>query len=159
MKKETLVLKSALIIIAIPILALCIFVVVPFTDGMVRFVPELKPYQLIIIGIIFMSALSFLDALVQAFKLLILIDHQQAFSLKSSKLIQHIRNNALAIAALYVFLLPVFYLVADKDDAPGVMAIGLAMVYLALVVAAFAEILKKLVISAFTIKSEMDLTV
>ena len=52
----------------------------------------------------------------------------------------------------------VFYL-ADMDDAPGLVAIGLVIVFASFVIGAFAAVLQKLIQNAVEIKSENDLTV
>jgi hypothetical protein len=48
---------------------------------------------------------------------------------------------------------------ADTDDAPGVVAIGLVIIFASAIVAVFAAVLQKLVQNAVNIKSENDLTV
>jgi hypothetical protein len=49
--------------------------------------------------------------------------------------------------------------VADKDDAPGMLAFGLLVIFACFVIAVFATILQKLLASAIDIQSENDLTV
>jgi len=60
---------------------------------------------------------------------------------------------------LYVVGMPLFYLIAEMDDAPGIILIGLVMIFAALVIAVFAAVLQKLLKNAIDIKSENDLTV
>lgn len=55
--------------------------------------------------------------------------------------------------------MPFFYLLAEKDDAPGIILIGMVFVFAAFVVAVFAAVLQKLLKNAIDIKSENDLTV
>lgn len=63
------------------------------------------------------------------------------------------------IAALFAAGLPYIYYVADKDDAPGVVAIALVIVGASLAVAVFAGVLQRLLQNAIDIKAENDLTV
>lgn len=60
---------------------------------------------------------------------------------------------------MYVAILPFLYLMADQDDAPGIVAIGLVITFGSIVIAVFAAVLQKLLQNAIDIKSENDLTV
>lgn len=55
--------------------------------------------------------------------------------------------------------MPVFYLMAEIDDAPGIIVIGLIIIFASMVIAVFAAVLQKLLKEAIDIKSENDLTV
>lgn len=49
--------------------------------------------------------------------------------------------------------------VADADDAPGVVLIGMAITFAPIAIVVFAAVLQKLLKNAIDIKSENDLTV
>jgi len=55
--------------------------------------------------------------------------------------------------------MPLFYLFAEKDDAPGVILIGMVIIFASMVIAVFAAVLQKLLKNVLDIKSENDLTV
>ncbi|MNP73480.1 hypothetical protein D3C76_1701990 [compost metagenome] len=55
--------------------------------------------------------------------------------------------------------MPLFYLIGEKDDAPGVIVIGMVMIFASMVIAVFAAVLQKLLKDAIELKSENDLTV
>ncbi|MNL82789.1 hypothetical protein D3C87_2102590 [compost metagenome] len=55
--------------------------------------------------------------------------------------------------------MPLFYLLGEKDDAPGIIVIGMVIVFASMVIAVFAAVLQKLLNEAIDIKSENDLTV
>ncbi|MNP58015.1 hypothetical protein D3C76_1528910 [compost metagenome] len=55
--------------------------------------------------------------------------------------------------------MPLFYLLAEKDDAPGIIVIGMVLVFAGMVIAVFAAVLQKLLKEAIELKSEIDLTV
>jgi hypothetical protein len=55
--------------------------------------------------------------------------------------------------------MPYIFYVADKDDAPGVAAIGFAIIGLSFVIAVAAAVFQRLLQNAVDIKSENDLTV
>jgi hypothetical protein len=92
-------------------------------------------------------------------KLLRYIDSNSAFTALSVAAFKNIKNCAIIIGALFVIGMPYIYQAADRDDAPGVMAIGLVIAGASFVIATFAALLQNLVQNAVDIKSENDLTV
>ena len=105
------------------------------------------------------SAIPFYFALYQAFKLLSYIDKNKAFSELSVKALKNIKYCAITISSLYVVVLPLFYLIAEVDDAPGYHIVGLVVTFASMVIAVFAAVLQRLLQEAIDIKSENDLTV
>ncbi|WP_028782131.1 DUF2975 domain-containing protein [Thalassobacillus devorans] len=159
MKRETLFLKIAVFLMGIPVLALCIFVVPVIARGFSEVIPGMDyiPY-LVIIGL-YATALAYFLALYQAYRLLSYIDRNEAFSGLSVKALKNIKYCAIAISSVYVFLMPIIYLFAEYDDAPGVIVVGMIIILGALVIAVFAAVLQKLLRTAIDIKSENELTV
>ena len=98
-------------------------------------------------------------ALYQTLHLLSYIDKGRAFSLLSVTALKKIKYSAIAFSGIYLIFQPIVYMVAQADDAPGIVIIGAAMVGAPIVVAVFASVLEKLLHSAIAIKSENDLTV
>ncbi len=144
----------------IPVLALCIFLV----PGMANFAAGLFPGRAYIKYLVFIdlyaSAIPFYFAQYQAFKLLNYIDDRnKAFSELSVKALKIIKNCALTISILYVAGMPLFYLIAEADDAPGIILIGMVIIFASMVVAVFAAVLQKLLKNVIEIKTENDLTV
>ncbi|MBB3131073.1 hypothetical protein FHS19_005793 [Paenibacillus rhizosphaerae] len=156
---STLFLKVAVFLIGMPILALCIFVV----PGIANFAAELYPDHAYLKYLVFVdmyaSAVPFYIALYQSFRLLIYIDRNEAFSELSVRALKNIKYCAVAISILYVAGLPLLYLIAEADDAPGVILIGLVIIFASMVIAFFAAVLQMLLKEAIDIKSENDLTV
>ncbi len=105
------------------------------------------------------TAIPFFFALYQAFKLLSYIDKNKAFSELSVKALKNIKYCAITISILYAVGMPFFYLIAEEDDAPGLIVIGLVIIFASMVIAVFAAVLQKLLKEAIDIKSENDLTV
>ncbi|MBM7619710.1 cellulose synthase/poly-beta-1,6-N-acetylglucosamine synthase-like glycosyltransferase [Bacillus tianshenii] len=158
MKRETIFLKIALFLIGAPVLALCIFAVPKIAKGVAEFVEAPYVNYLILIGV-YASALAYFAALVQAFKLLSYIDKNIAFSELSVNALKNIKYCAIAISSIYVLFLPLFYIVAEIDDAPGLIVMGMGLIFASFVIAVFAAVLQKLLKDAIDIKSENDLTV
>jgi hypothetical protein len=107
----------------------------------------------------YLSVIPFFVALYQAFKLLSYIDKNQAFSELSIKSLKNIKFCAIIISGLYVVIMPFVYLLAELDDAPGLIIIGMVPVFAAMVIAVFAAVLQRLLQEAINIKSENDLIV
>jgi hypothetical protein len=159
MKRETLFLKAAVILMGIPVLALCIFLVPAISNFMAELYPEAAYLQdLIMIGL-YATAIPFYIALYQTLKLLSYIDENKSFSELSIKALKNIKYCATAISILHVLNMPLFYLMAKRVDPPIIMPIGWGMIFAALVIAVFAAVLQKLLKHAIDIKSENDLTV
>ncbi|MEH7378032.1 MULTISPECIES: DUF2975 domain-containing protein [Bacillaceae] len=155
----TLFLKIADILIGIPVLALCIFLVPEIGNVVAKLLPEFAYIKYLVSIVFYASAIPFYFALYQAFKLLRYIDKNKAFSQISVIALKKIKNCAITISILHVLVLPFFYLFAEKDDAPGVIFVGLVVPFASMVIAVFAAVLQKLLKEAIDIKSDNDLTV
>src|SRR5690606_9880550 len=111
-----------------------------------------------ILIIMYVSTIPFYFALYQTLKLLNYIDKNKAFSELSVTALKKIKNCAIIISGLYVVALPLVYVIAEWDDAPGLILIGMVIIGASMVIAVFAAVLQKLLKEAIDIKSENDLT-
>lgn len=156
---STLFLKIAVILLGIPILALCIFGLPILAKDAAESNSEFAYVLYSIVIIMYVSAIPFYGALYQAFKLLNYIDQNKAFSKTSVKALKNIKYCAITISSLYVAGMPFFYIFAELDDAPGVILVGMLFIFAPMVIAVFAAVLQRLLQEAIHIKSENDLTV
>ncbi|MFJ7755069.1 DUF2975 domain-containing protein [Peribacillus muralis] len=156
---STQFLKIALILIGLPVLALCIFLVPEIAKFAVESFPNIPYLNYFVFVYMYVTAMPFYIALFQAFKLLSYIDKNKAFSELSVRALKNIKNCALTISILYVLGMPFFYFMAELDDAPGIIVIGLIIIFASMVIAVFAAVLQRLLKNAIDIKSENDLTV
>ncbi|HZH62706.1 MAG TPA: DUF2975 domain-containing protein [Metabacillus sp.] len=154
---STLFLKLAVFLIGTPVLALCIFGLTWLTKNPANpdYAHILYP---IVIGV-YVSAIPFYIALYKAFRLLNYIDKNKAFSELSVKALKDIKFCAISISTLYAVILPFVYIVAELDDAPGLIIFGMVPIFASMVIAVFAAVLQRLLKEAIDIKSENDLTV
>ena len=150
----TLFLKVVILFIGAVVLALCIFVLVAGISSTTHW----GDYRPILLGM-YITVIPFSIALCQTLKLLGYIDQNKAFSDLSVKSLKYIKYCAIAISAMYATGMPYIFIVADRDDAPGVVLIGLVFTFASLVIAVFAAVLQKMLQNAIDIKSESDLTV
>jgi hypothetical protein len=146
---STIFLKIAVIVIGIPVLALCIF-----------WLPSVADYlhYPILIGV-YATAITFFGSLYQASKLLSYIDKNKAFSELSVKALKYIKCCSITISIIYAVLIPFVFPIADADDAPGLMGFPIVFIFAASLVGVFATVLQRLLQDVIDIKSENDLTV
>ncbi|MDU0200940.1 DUF2975 domain-containing protein [Paenibacillus sp. MAH-36] len=155
----TLFLKIAVILIGIPILALCIFLVPKFGNFAGGLYPDFAYMKPLVLTDMYAAAIPFYIALYQAFKLLSYIDKNQAFSELSVTALKNIKYCAITISALYLLGMPLYYLIARRVDPPIITVTGWVIIFASIVIAVFAAVLQKLLQEAIHIKSENDLTI
>lgn len=152
---STMFLRGVVILIGLVVLAICVF-------GLPRLIAsELAgdfDYGVIFLGM-YVSAVPFFFALYQALKLLDYIDRNDAFTDGAVKALKDIKYAAFAISTLYTVGMPYIFYVGDRDDAPGVVALGFVIAGASFVIAIAAAVFQKLFQNAVDIKSENDLTV
>lgn len=158
-KGSTLFLKIAVFLIGSPIVALCIFVLPALSSKAVELYLGSAYLKYPILLGLYITAIAFFTILYQALKLLGYIDKNKAFSELSVIALKNIKYCAIVISGVYVLMTPVMYIIAEKDDAPGIIVIGLAFIFAAAVISVFAALLQKLLKEAIDIKSENDLTI
>lgn len=159
MKRETIFLKMAVVLIGIPILALCVIIISWIIRDASTSSTKMATVLYGILAVMVVSAVPFFMALYQAFKLLNFIDLNNAFSELSVIALKNIKHYAAAISGLYVLSMPLFFIVGEVDDAPGVILVGMVFVFAPLVISVFAAVLQKLLQNAIEIKQDNDLTI
>ncbi|MEC1685275.1 DUF2975 domain-containing protein [Bacillus mojavensis] len=151
--------RIAVILIGIPVLALCIFLVPEIANFAAELYPDISYLKYLVYIDLYAAAIPFYFALYQAFTLLSYIDRNKAFSELSVRALKKIKYCAITISLLLVAGMPFFYLIAEMDDAPGIILIELVLIFASMVIAVFAAVLQRLLQEAIDIKSENDLTV
>lgn len=159
MKRETLFLKVVVFLMGLPVLALSIFVLPEIAEFFAELNPTLDFLQYPFLIGLYVTVIAFFAALYQTLRLLIYIDKNEAFSDLSVMALKNIKYCAITISALFVVFMPLIYLMAEIDDAPGLILIGMVIIFGSMVIAVFAAVLQKLLKNAIDIKSENDLTV
>jgi hypothetical protein len=152
---STHILRAAVIGIGLIVFAVCVF-------GLPRLITsELEgdfDYGWIFVGL-YVPAVPFFFALYQAFKILACIDKNKAFSQGAVDALKKIKYSAYIISSLFLAGMPYIFYVADRDDAPGVAAIGFVIIGASFIIGTAAAVFQKLLQNAIDIKSENDLTV
>lgn len=157
-RMPTLFLKFAIVVVALVSLAICTIVIPGFgianSDE-----PDFVQFIFPILICILTAFIPFFVALCQTWKILGYIDRNVAFSDISVKALKNIRNCAFAACGVLSVNLIFFYNFAEKEDAPGFIVIGMALVFASFVIAIFAAVLQMLFKEAIDIKTENELTV
>ncbi len=159
MRRETMILKIAVIMLGIPVAALSVLLLPWIARDAAQSSIRMAYVIYGILILMYISVVPFFAALYQGFRLLGYIDSNKAFSELSLNSIQKIRSYAAAISIIYLFAMPLFYIVAEIDDAPGVILVGMIFVFAPLTVTVFAAILKKLLKNAIDLKNDNELTI
>lgn len=154
-RPSTLVLRTAIILIGLAVLAVCVLALPRLI--FVEFQGDFD-YAPVLIGVM-LSAIPFFLALERGIRFLSLVDNGKAFSVKSVQALRWIKNYAYAVSAIYALGMPYIFYVADRDDAPGLVVMGIIIAFASFTVATAGALFQRLVQAALDIKSENDLTV
>ncbi|SFS53530.1 DUF2975 domain-containing protein [Marininema halotolerans] len=156
---STIMLRVTVFLIGFAILLLCVLGLPKIALNISReHMEEALWFYPALIGM-YAAAVPFYMALFQVFRLLNFIDKNQAFSVCSVKSLRKIKFCAITISLIYTILMPFLYFIGVKEDAPGVILMGLIFIFASLVIAVFTAVLQKILQSAIDIKLENDLTV
>ncbi|NIK66982.1 DUF2975 domain-containing protein [Paenibacillus sp. BK720] len=155
----TLFLKMAVILIAIPVLAVCLFLVPWIGNFAGESYPDIAYMKFLVFIDMYAAAIPFYFALYQAYKLLGYLDKKHAFSDLSVRALTKIKYCAVTISALYLLGMPLYYLMAKRVDPPSFLPMASTIIFASIVIAVFSSVLQRLLQEAIRIKSENDLTI
>jgi hypothetical protein len=156
---STIFLRAAVFAIGAAVLAICIFALPATWRAVADEYPDITYVFYSILSALYIAAVPFFIALHQALRLLGYIDKNKAFSELSVRALRRIAYCGVSIGAIFTAILPLLYVWAQNDDAPGLILIGMILVGASLTVAVFAAVMQRLLREAIYIKSENDLTV
>lgn len=158
-KKSTIFLRAVCIFIALGMLALAIFAFPQIWLGIPEDYPSVGNAALGIMIIMYTTVIPFYIGLWQVFRILNLIDREAAFSTESVSALRTIKYCSAIIGALFVINVPLLVPIADADDAPGLIVLGMIIASIPISFAVFVAVLQRLLRDAVLFKSENDLTV
>ncbi|WP_367565970.1 DUF2975 domain-containing protein [Lacrimispora sp.] len=157
---STIFLKIVLMIIGLAVFAFCIFALPVFANNAIKIVPDTAFLKYPFLICMYAAMITFFFVIYQAIMLLGYIDRGEVFAGSSIKALKYIKISGIIITGLlYIAALPATYLVAEVDDAPGLIIIGFAFASIPLVMSAFVAVMQKLLQEAVDIKFENDFTV
>lgn len=156
-KLSTNFLKAAIILLALPVLALGLRGLLGLFNH-----PAHPDYAWILYPIViglYLSVIPYFIALYQAFKLVTYIEQHISFSELSNQALKKIKWCAMTISGLYLLIMPFIYHLAQIDDAPGLVLMGFLPVFASLIITVFAAVLQRILREAIQFKTENELTV
>lgn len=141
------------------VLALCLFALPTIWKAVpVEYPNDTHVFYGILIAM-YTAAIPFFIGLYQTMKLLHYIDKNKVFSEMSVRALKRIAYCGVTISVVYASVMPFFYIWTQREDAPGLMVIGMFLTATPLIIAVFTAVLQRLLREAIAIKSENDLTV
>jgi hypothetical protein len=156
---STYFLRFIIVLLGVMVLAFCVFALPSmWQGGSAEFPLASQAIFLIMVGL-YAAAVPFFVALWHGMKLLGAIDANKAFSTDAVSALRNIKGCATIISVLFVSLVPLLYPVAEADDAPGLLLIGMVIACVPIAIAVFAAVLQRLLQNAMDLKSENELTV
>ncbi|GEK37025.1 hypothetical protein K5E_22700 [Enterococcus thailandicus] len=117
------------------------------------------PEQVLASISLYLSAIASLLIIYYMYRMLVLVDNDRAFSAMSLIYVRAIFRLTIMEFIVLIGTVPFVYYIADNDDAPGVMIIGLGMLIIPLAVATFVSIIEKLLKNAIELKLDYELTI
>ena len=143
MKRSSTIFLKVAVFIGSPILTIFIFLLPMVITGLTRVIP-VSPY-LNYIGFIglYGAVTPFLFALYQTIKFLSYINNKGALSEQCVNALKNIRYCGITISVLYVIAMPLLFLMADGDDAPGIILFALIVILFTSMSAVFANFFQK----------------
>jgi hypothetical protein len=156
-RSSTLFLKAVLVLIATGVLVGLLWF--PQTEGVARNQELVSIYTDPFIIFIYVGSIPFFVGLQRAFKLLNLIDANQAFSQRAVNTLRDIKLASLSLVGFVAVALFYIRFFAHGDDIAGPTTLGVTVSFAVVVIATAAAVFEKLLQNAVDLKSENDLTV
>lgn len=155
---STLFLRLTLIVMALPVLTAVLQLGIEVSLALIR--GEALPFaDWGLFAVLAGSAVPYFMALRETWRLLVMIDHGEAFSEPAILALRKIRRYAAIVGVMFAFGLPLFAALARIEDAPGLVVIGMGIVGISVVIAVFSAVLGHLLKQAISIRAENEFIV
>ena len=141
-KLPTIILRISAIIFAAIGALVCAFAIPGFASGFVENFPDIAFWRYPILFGFYVAAGCFFFALAHFWLLLNGYDRDRVLAVKNLKAIR--LGSIVYVIFYYLATMPAAYLVADADDAPGIVLIALALGIIPISFAAIAAILERI---------------
>lgn len=158
-KSSTLLLKIVIVLMGIPVLAVCIFLLPIILKDAAESSYKMAYVLYSISALMYITAIPYFYSLYQGMLLLKYIDYNNAFSDLAITSLKKIKISATIISLVYFAGMPLFFILGEVDDAPGVILMGMIFIFAPGVIAVFAAVLQKLLQNAIDFKTENELTI
>lgn len=156
-RSSTVFLQGVIILIGIGALALLLWE--PHLEGVNAHAAFFEVYADPFLMLVYAGSIPFFIALYQAFNVLGLAGQNKMFSEPAVHALRTIKYCALVIIGCIVAVELFIMLNHGNDDAAGAFSLGMIMIFVSIVIATAAAVFERMLQSAVTMKSEVDLTV
>ena len=143
MERSLKIFLKVAIFIGGPILTLFIFLLPMVITGLSRVISVSAYLQYLGFIGLYGAVTPFLFALYQTIKFIGYTNKNEVLSELSVKALKNIRYCGITISVLYVIAMPLLFLMADGDDAPGIILFALIVILSASVSAIFANVFER----------------
>ncbi len=145
-KLPTIILRIIALLFALAGLVVCVFALPSFSASLVKFYPAQSFWRYPVLAGLYAAAACYFFALSHFWLLLNGIDRDGTLPVKSLRAIRH---SAIVFCVLYaLFAMPTIYLLADLDDAPGLILMGAFLDAIPVGVAALTVVLERITVAA-----------
>jgi hypothetical protein len=144
MKLKILFLKTAVIFFGIIVSVLLLFFLSAVFSDAAAGSAKMAYVLYGISTIMSLTLIPFIAVLYQAFKLLNYADSENIFSDSAVESLNKIKKYSYIISIMYFLMMPLVFIVAEVDDAPGAILYGVIMVLAPVVIAFSADLLQEL---------------
>ncbi len=145
-KLPTIILRIVALLFVLAGLVGCVFVLPNAGTFLVKFYPAQAFWRYPVLIGLYAAAACYFFALFHFWLLLNAIDRDGSLTVKS---LRAIRRGAIVFCALYaLFAMPMIYLLADLDDAPGMILMGAFLDAIPVGVAALTVVLERITVAA-----------
>lgn len=160
-KGSTIFLKSVIMLLGIPVLALGLFWLPGIASRDAAAHPESSYLSYLFLLYVYALCIPYYTALYQAYRLLMNIDQHKAFSKSSVRTLRAIKNCALTIVAGLVLGIASIMIMftGGKEDITGIITLTLISIFVTSTIATFAAVLHRLLQKAIDLQNENQLTV
>lgn len=150
----TFALKTLIYIVGLPIMILGGFFMFEIIDFAFELWNQMFFLKTLIYVVLIFSGVLYLFILFKVTQVIHQYEKHEIFSLYTQKLFIYSAFSAFIISIIYALLLPIFYIVADLDDAPGFVLIGLFFVVLAFALALLFYVISNIIKQASDLEEE-----
>jgi hypothetical protein len=144
------------ILMGLPAIAVCVFAVI----ALIRDNPDQFPGRMQVSDIgFFTDVITYFIALCKAYQLIGYIDKKIAFSELSVRALKKIKYCGFSISLIFLAMEPVLYIMARQEDAPGIIVLGLVVIFASFVISIFGALLERFLQNVIYLISENEHTV
>lgn len=144
MKLKIIFLKTAVIFFGVMVSAFILFFLSAVFNDAAAGGTKMAYVLYGISTIMALSLIPFTAVLYQVFKLLSYVDSENIFSNLAEESLNKIKKYAYIISIMYAFMMPLVFIVAEVDDAPGAVLYGMILVLAPIVIAFSADVLQEI---------------